>query len=315
MKPMYAECATWEGGRQTLVRDVVDWWRSLDPPGRFLTFNRRHGCWLDVGDANAEGRTAEFMCELLREKQEDAGPMLSALRGVYDEAVLDVALYNYECFHHLGRGTASFAEVVATSAGVEGWASCVIQDEKEGTPPAKSVASQQEKDPGKASCERTPPKRKCDMEEDRQLQIALLESVGARPCRIEQKSFDGSYDDSRNKDDDSKTDELSDYEFEYDDVEDEDEEEQDEELKDEEEVACSPKAAPMNDVISCKLKTDLFRKDLHSVSDPPTDSVKASAETTGTMHTPLVPAESPRASDSEEWSQVGSATGDDLALC
>jgi hypothetical protein len=119
-----------------------------------------------------------FLEERRREEEEQLQRALSDSAG--DQAVIDVALYNYEMFHNLLPGTATFTMVHGTSAGIEGWATAVISEE---TPNAGQEAANASVN---SMSERRKPGRKSrgDEEEALQLQIALLESVGAKPNRL-----------------------------------------------------------------------------------------------------------------------------------
>eukprot|EP00797_Seminavis_robusta_P014664 Sro2209_g319170.1 n/a (359) ;mRNA; r:6122-7198 len=50
------------------------------------------------------------------------------LQSEYYDSVVEMALLNYESFHSMERGTATFALVNGTSAGIRGWAACAIND-------------------------------------------------------------------------------------------------------------------------------------------------------------------------------------------
>lgn len=99
----------------------------------------------------------------------------------YDDAVVEVALYNYECFYGLKPGTACVEFIRSTSAGIEGWAASVLSEEKDQQPSEETVAT--EGASADADEKGGTRRRKGDEEEARMLQIALLESVGARPPR------------------------------------------------------------------------------------------------------------------------------------
>lgn len=47
--------------RPTIIHSIVQAVRSLSPPGRFLTRNRRTGTWYDIGDEQASLKTAQAM--------------------------------------------------------------------------------------------------------------------------------------------------------------------------------------------------------------------------------------------------------------
>ena len=113
----------------------------------------------------------EFGCV----KAEDSGPDCD------NGPIVDVALYNYECFYGMSHGTATFDLVQSTSAGIAGWAASVIQ---EGT---KNPASKTKQDTLSEAEQKKQPENQVrrDAEEDRQLQMALLESIGACPSRAE----------------------------------------------------------------------------------------------------------------------------------
>ena len=94
------------------------------------------------------------------------------LRAHYDDAVIAVALYNYETFHGLEHGTAFFEHVVDTSAGIAGWAAAILEApiSRGGSSEDTTVAKQEVSVPARG-----------DKEEACLLQLALLESVGACP--------------------------------------------------------------------------------------------------------------------------------------
>ena len=131
------------------------------------------------------------------------------------EAVVAVALYNYELFNGLPHETASFDVVNNSSAGIHGWASSVIED----TLLIKSqeaASDSEEINSTTAPFEYHTRAHKSDDEESQLLQRALLESVGVRvvPLLQTEKSHwdseaeeDGSsyyydYDDDDDGDDD-----------------------------------------------------------------------------------------------------------------
>jgi hypothetical protein len=100
----------------------------------------------------------------------------------FDGAVNQVALYNYEVFHNLSLGTATFEMVQATSAGIQGWAAAVLDndDPKTGQEALKATMD--------TTTEQPKPGRKSRgvEEEELMLQMALLESVGAHPSMLKE---------------------------------------------------------------------------------------------------------------------------------
>lgn len=113
-------------------------------------------------DFAAFSRTDSFGC-ILDEKD-------------YDEAVVVVALHNYESFHEIQHGTVDLEALEATSAGVKGWAASVLEGGEVKPDCSKS------KDANTSN-----PKRhtKGDDEEAQFLQRTLLESVGVQTCHPE----------------------------------------------------------------------------------------------------------------------------------
>jgi len=93
----------------------------------------------------------------------------------YEDAVVELALYNYASYHKIMEpGEVTFAQVRATSAGIVGWAAaCLGGNTTSGTTTTTEVTA----------AAKTPPTTivHSDEEEARQLQTALLESMGARP--------------------------------------------------------------------------------------------------------------------------------------
>jgi hypothetical protein len=98
------------------------------------------------------------------------------------DVVLTVAQYNYETFYNLKPGTATAAILEHTSAGITGWASCVL-DETPNKPRSEQDDSYTKQElktevvlPPSA---KSPPRHRIgDEEESRELQMALLESLG-----------------------------------------------------------------------------------------------------------------------------------------
>lgn len=89
----------------------------------------------------------------------------------FDDAVVELALYNYETFYKLESGTATYTTVYSTSAGIDGWAACTFDD----------VVVEPKKEEGKeADSETATPKKvapRGDEEENRMLRLAMMESV------------------------------------------------------------------------------------------------------------------------------------------
>jgi hypothetical protein len=90
-----------------------------------------------------------------------------------DDAVVHLALNNYETFNHLPHGSSTLDMIQASSAGISGWASFSGLDQPTVEP---SIPTQGEKDSRLGR-----KRKKGDMEEDQQLQRALLESIGCHP--------------------------------------------------------------------------------------------------------------------------------------
>ena len=226
--------------RLAISKQLVDQWRCQDPPGRFLEQQDRYSIWYDIGDAKAKMKTTQILRRLLWTPSQktvgyDRAPDATGTENPQfdtatsetnsaaiklqgrcsedyeaDEAVAvvaAVAMYNYECFHDLKRGTASFETVAATSAGIEGWAASVIPEDSS-SPKRDNISV----DDSERKCAARPqePKKRRDPEEDRQLQIALLESVGAFPNRLEPSGYACSSDSSCSEG------EWSDYQYEDD---------------------------------------------------------------------------------------------------
>ena len=94
----------------------------------------------------------------------------------FDEAVTAVALYNYETFYNLSSDTATVEVVAKTSAGILGWASCVLQ---KATPELSQAILDDHKNET-ISLEDQKPYNNGDEKEDLLLQQALLESIGVK---------------------------------------------------------------------------------------------------------------------------------------
>lgn len=99
-----------------------------------------------------------------------------------DESTIMLALaqQNYEAFYKLKAGTASAAIIEHTSAGIAGWASCVLLES-----PTKATKTEQDGISEKRSLEDAPQpnrssplRKRGDEKEARELQLALLESIG-----------------------------------------------------------------------------------------------------------------------------------------
>lgn len=148
----------------------------------------------------AAGRSGEVAHGYMED--DEAGAMLqSEISGeFYEIDFVMAALRNYEAFNGLKTGTAKLAEVEATSAGVEGWAFTVLnddetevsvsattEDEDEGKKPAANIDSSDTKPA--ASPHRARANRRGDDEEKRALQLAMLESVGVHAARPDPKSY------------------------------------------------------------------------------------------------------------------------------
>ena len=233
--------------------------------------------------------------------ERDACFKLSNLRDSYDDAVVDVAMYNYESFHGLEHGTAAFGDVASTSAGINGWAACTIQEEQD--PPIS------EDDQTDEECTPRPdnPKKRSDPEEDRQLQIALLESIGACPRRLDVCEFstnDSSCSEGEWSD--------SDYDYDEEEEEEEDEEEDREEdqgnLEDREETQVEDamvSSANSQDTASVPRKVDKSSCQFQQLTNQVDE--ETAAMDTGTKNAPSA-AQATANSDGESWSQVSSAT-------
>ena len=98
-------------------------------------------------------------------------------KGSRDETIIEWALYNYEGFFGLPRGSVSFDQVQSSAAGISGWAAMIEGGGGgvSGGDKAETTAPSPEK--------KKTPTIKGDAVEDRQLQNALLESIGACPPR------------------------------------------------------------------------------------------------------------------------------------
>ena len=97
----------------------------------------------------------------------------------YEDAVVEVALFNYAQYHNLDPQTVKFAQVEATSAGIEGWASCVLSlavAQTEGNSNNDDDNNNNGEDRKLASKKAV----KGDEVEARALRQALLESMGTR---------------------------------------------------------------------------------------------------------------------------------------
>lgn len=98
------------------------------------------------------------------------------------DVVLTVAQHNYETFYNLKPGTATAAILEHTSAGITGWASCVLDEtqnkprsEEEGSYTKQELKTEVVLPPS----DKSPPRHRIgDEEESRELQMALLESLG-----------------------------------------------------------------------------------------------------------------------------------------
>mmetsp|Transcript_12763 Transcript_12763/g.18125 ORF Transcript_12763/g.18125 Transcript_12763/m.18125 type:complete len:740 (-) Transcript_12763:125-2344(-) len=125
---------------------------------------------------------------------------------VENDELLSVALYNYEIFHSLELGSATLKHLEASSAGVAGWASASI------TVAEGHTAVQTDSSCGSASSAvstdnvnhlaTATASRKGDEEEDMQLRIALLKSIGVKAdCKAYLSSTYGNYASQESKDD------------------------------------------------------------------------------------------------------------------
>jgi len=55
--------AATRSSKSTMSMKIVQDWRSLEPPGRFLKFNEQTGLWDDVGDEEARGKVSQALRE------------------------------------------------------------------------------------------------------------------------------------------------------------------------------------------------------------------------------------------------------------
>ena len=270
---------------------------------------------------------------LERAKEIEECSRLLRLRGHYDGAVVDVAMYNYECFYELKRGSASFGAVAETSAGIEGWAACTIPED---SPTPKRADFSVDVSERKCASKTQEPKRRRDPEEDRQLQIALLESVGAFPNRLKVAGYECPSDSSCSEG------EWSDYQYEDDEEEEESQEcedrqessdEESEEAQKEDGGACN---VPITSAtLCCDLQEPVkYRQELamHQAREPiditqareplpvyaPDDSVGMNTDDQRAAHLVGLPSHKTEGaqqkltpnSDSDSWSNVSSAVSD-----
>ncbi|CAB9503651.1 expressed unknown protein [Seminavis robusta] len=115
---------------------------------------------------------------------EDAARML---QDKHDDAVVAVALHNYETFFGMEDGTATYAQVNGTSAGIDGWASSAINN--------VSIDNQQnDNDEGKSKpADHVTAKEdhRGDTEESRMLKRAMMESLlEAQGVRVPERLVD-----------------------------------------------------------------------------------------------------------------------------
>uniref|UniRef100_A0A7S2I7H7 Uncharacterized protein n=1 Tax=Helicotheca tamesis TaxID=374047 RepID=A0A7S2I7H7_9STRA len=103
--------------------------------------------------------------------------------------VVELARFNYESYYHLPRGSADLKDIENSSAGLFGWASCVLQNnekasckrERSGESNQSQASSQSkpmEVNERKKTCLSCAVQPRSDEEEARQLRSALLESLG-----------------------------------------------------------------------------------------------------------------------------------------
>lgn len=230
-----------------------------------------------------------------KDEEREACARLSDVRDAFDEAVIDVALYNYEAFHGMEHGTAPFGVVHATSADIIGWAACSIPDEQDVLPP---VDSKSEPIPSDKPVE---PKARRDLEEDQRLQIALLESVGACPNRFESSMHDYSCEESS-----CSEGEWSEYD--YDESEEEDgEENEGGEQENRKDTAERP--AEDKDFSVTESKETAADKSQLAQSEPCGASV--SADEAVTRNTPSAAETPSEKSEDGSWSQISSASASD----
>lgn len=106
------------------------------------------------------------------------------------DAVLAVAQYNYKTFYNL-RQVPTIEILHHTSAGIHGWASCVLtKSRKQDKSCGKRKFEAESMDSANTSPTLSPSsrRRKGDAEEDRELQLALLESLGVNVGKEAKKS-------------------------------------------------------------------------------------------------------------------------------
>jgi len=89
-------------------------------------------------------------------------------------ALLAVALHNYDMFHSWKLGTAGVDDLERSSAGVAGWASASF------TATTTASSSSPDYDDRPAATAAPIARKKCDEEDDMQLRIALLQSLGVQ---------------------------------------------------------------------------------------------------------------------------------------
>ena len=128
-------------------------------------------------------RRGEWLAPQLGPQTEDGHSKLNW--DAFPLGVPEAAIANYEVFHQLKRGSATLEQVASSSSGVEGWAAAQ-RTAREETEAAGWVVLEEEADvspPPEAAGLRAPPPMPGDAEEAKEIQRALLASVGVSCCQ------------------------------------------------------------------------------------------------------------------------------------
>lgn len=162
------------------------------------------GCLSDGDDIVEDSRLNDFdlsrLDDVERIKQRE-----------FDDAVVEVALFNYAQYHNLIPQTVKFSQVCATSAGIEGWASCLLQ---------KNLAPRKDntRNDDKGNLPTHTKRVKSDDQEARELQQALLESLGTTVATSHVRTLANlySYGEEDGSEEDDENDDETTYEYEDD---------------------------------------------------------------------------------------------------
>ena len=73
-KDTYAGLPNGQGEKVALSMKLVQDWRSLDPPGRFLKLNKKTDLWDDVGDDEAKMKINQSLADANRKKKRKGSP-------------------------------------------------------------------------------------------------------------------------------------------------------------------------------------------------------------------------------------------------